>query len=279
MCKDLINAYVPSCTDCQQNKNLTMKPAGPLHPLPIPDKHFDSLAIDFIGPLPNDNGFDCIVMMTDRLGADVQIAACNTNMTTEDFATIFFDRWFCENGCPLELITDQDKLFVSQFWRALMKLSGIKHKMFTVFHLQTNGSSERSNKTVIQALRFYMEQNQSGWAKALPKVHFNIMNTLNLSTSYTPFMLKSAHSLCLIPPLVNLKEPTPDDLTPHPTANSENTSPHTPNKSRKADNMHMPSPTPIENPSPPSTKIPTTAATCDSKEQVQTMIRQLVEQK
>jgi hypothetical protein len=211
MRRDLVNAYVPSCTDCQRNKNKTSKPTGPLHPLPVPDKRFDSVAIDFIGPLPEDDGFNCIVTMTDRLGADIQIAPCNTSMTAEEFAELFFNRWFCENGCPLELITDRDKLFVSRFWRKLMKLSGINHKMSTAFHPQTDGSSERSNKTVIQALRFHVERNQSGWAKALHKVRFDIMNTVNSSTGYTPFMLKSAHSPRLIPPLVFLDNPTPND--------------------------------------------------------------------
>lgn len=157
MHRDLVNSYVPSCTDCQHNKNTTSKPRGPLHPLPIPDKCFDSVAIDFISPLPKDNGFNCIVTMMDRLGTDVQIVPCNTNMTAEKFAAIFFNQWFCENGCPLELITNCDKLFVSRFWKALMNLSGIKHKMSLAFHPQTNGSSERSNKMVIQALRFHIE--------------------------------------------------------------------------------------------------------------------------
>ena len=211
MRRDLVRAYVPSCTECQRNKNLTSKPAGPLHPLPVPDKRFDSVAIDFVGPLPKDDGFDCIVTMTDRLGANIQLAACNTNMTAEEFAAIFFDRWFCENGCPSELITDRDKLFVSRFWKALMKLSGIQHKMSTAFHPQTDGSSERSNKTVIQALRFHVERNQAGWARALPKVRFDIMNTVNASTGFTPFMLKSAHAPRLIPPLLNLEETARDE--------------------------------------------------------------------
>ena len=73
MRKNLANGYVPSCNDCQQNKSMTQKPAGPLHPLPIPDKRFESVAIDFIGPLTPDDGYDCIVTMTDRLGADIQI--------------------------------------------------------------------------------------------------------------------------------------------------------------------------------------------------------------
>jgi hypothetical protein len=157
MRKDLVDVYVPSCTDCQRNKNSTSKPSGPLHPLPIPDKRFNSVAIDFVGPLPKDNGFDLIVTMTDRLNADIQLVPCNSNMTAEEFAMIFFDKWFCENGCPLELITDCDKLFVSRFWKALMKLSGIKHKMSMAYHPQMDGASERSNKMVVQALRFHVE--------------------------------------------------------------------------------------------------------------------------
>jgi hypothetical protein len=203
MRKDLVNAYVPSCTDCQRNKDSTLKPGGPLHPLPVPDKRFESVVIDFVGPLLKDDRFDCIVTMTDRLNTDVQLAPCKSNMTTEEFATVFFDRWFCENGCPLELITDRDKLFVSRFWKALMKLTGIKHKMSTAYHPQTDGASERSNKTVIQALRFHVERNQTGWVKALPKVRFDIMNMVNASTGVTPFMLKSGHSPRLIPPLID----------------------------------------------------------------------------
>jgi hypothetical protein len=181
-----------------------------------------------VGPLPKDNGFDTIVTMTDRLNADIQLAPCNSNMTAEEFTLIFFDKWFCENGCPLKLITDRDKLFVSCFWKALMKLSGIKHKMSMAYHPQTDGASERSNKTVVQVLRFHVEQNQTGWVKALPKVHFNIMNTVNASTRFFPFMLKSAHSPRLIPPLLNPENvedptnPTGNNL-PTPTSNGEET--------------------------------------------------------
>jgi len=75
-----------------------------------------------------------------------------------------------------------------------MKLTSIKHKMLTAYHPQTDGMSECSNKTVVQALQFHVKRNQMGWVKALPKVHFDIMNTINASTSFTPFMLKSAHS-------------------------------------------------------------------------------------
>ena len=61
MRKDLEDGYIPSCIDCQRNKSPTQKPTGPLHPLPVPDARCDSISMDFIGPLPLDQGHNCIL--------------------------------------------------------------------------------------------------------------------------------------------------------------------------------------------------------------------------
>ena len=70
---DLEQSYIPLCVDCQHNKSQTMKPPGPLHPLPVPDSHEDSVALDFIGPLPLDDGYDAILSITDHLHSDIWI--------------------------------------------------------------------------------------------------------------------------------------------------------------------------------------------------------------
>jgi len=179
MRRNLESAYIPGCVECQCNKNTTSKPTGPLHPLPVPDSRGDSIAIDFIGPLPEDEGHDMLITFTDRLGADVRLMPCSSSITAEVMAQLFFDHWYCENGLPLEIILDHDKLFISHFWRALHKLTGTKIKMSTVYHPQMDGASECTNKTVNQMLRFHVERNQLGWVRALPLVRFNIMNTIN----------------------------------------------------------------------------------------------------
>lgn len=56
MRKELKSAYVPGCIKCQHNKSTTSKPIGPLHPLGVPDACGDSVTIDFIGPLPHNEG-------------------------------------------------------------------------------------------------------------------------------------------------------------------------------------------------------------------------------
>lgn len=113
MHRDLEEGYIPGCADCQRNKSCTTKPIGPLHPLPVPDGHCDSVTMDFIGPLPTDDGYDTILTFTDRLGSDIRIIPTVSTLTAEQLAELFFEKWYCENGLPLEIVSDCDKLFLS----------------------------------------------------------------------------------------------------------------------------------------------------------------------
>lgn len=139
-----------------------MKPTGPLHLLPVPDGRGDSVAMDFIRPLPEENGLDCILAMTDHLNSDIQLVPCSMKTNAEQLAVLFFDKWYCENGLPLEIISDRDKLFMSCFWKHLMILTGIKHRASSAYHPQMDEASERTNKTVNQLIRFHVECNQTG---------------------------------------------------------------------------------------------------------------------
>lgn len=212
MRRDLLEAYIPGCIECMRNKSSTTSVAGTLHPLPVPDNRGDSVAIDFIGPLPEDQGYNMIVTMTDRLNADVRILPFRDNITAEQFAVLFFDNWYCENGLPLHIVSDRDKLFLSRFWKTLHKLTGIKLKMSSSYHPQTDGSSERTNKTINQCIRFHVERNQKGWVRALPRVRFHLMSSVNASTGFAPFQLHLGRMPRTIPPMSTTSEGE-DDVT------------------------------------------------------------------
>lgn len=96
MCHDLKMVYVPSCAECQRSKGQTTKPKGPLHPLPIPDACSESVCLDFVGPLPEDQGFNCILTITDWVSSDVRLVPTRTNITTQKLAGIFFTEWYCK---------------------------------------------------------------------------------------------------------------------------------------------------------------------------------------
>lgn len=158
------------------------------------------MTLDFVGPLSDDDGYNCIVAMIDRLGVDICIMPTRTDITAEEFASLFFEHWYCKNGLSLEIVSDRDPLFISAFWTALHKLTGVKLHMSMAYYLQTDSSSEYTNKTVVQSLQYYVSHNQKGWARILSKVCFDIMNSINASTGFSPFQLHIGHSPQLIPP-------------------------------------------------------------------------------
>jgi len=186
-----------------------------LHPLPVPNERGDIVAIDFVGPLPLDEGHDCILTMTDRLGSDICIIPTSITLTAEGLTLLFFKHWYCENGLPRNIVSDQDKLFLSKFWKALHKLTGVKLKLSSAYHPETDSSSERSNKTINQSIRYHVRRNQKGWVCALPRIRFDMMNSVNASTGFLRFQIRLGCSPRLIPPLV------PTTLTPPATEQEE----------------------------------------------------------
>ena len=93
-------------------------------------------------------------------------------------------------------------------------LTGIKAKMSSAYHPQTNGSREHTNKTVEQCLRFHVERNQKGWKCALLRIH-QMMNTINKSTKFSPFQLRFGKFPRVLPALL---EPRENASTEHTSA-------------------------------------------------------------
>jgi hypothetical protein len=98
----------------------------------------------------------------------------------------------------LNLVSDRDALFTAELWTALHKLTGVKLKMSSSYHPETDGSSERTNKTMNQAIRYHIDNNQKGWLAKLPHIRFAMMNTINASTGFSGFQLKTGRSPCII---------------------------------------------------------------------------------
>ena len=60
-----IEAFCRSCGKCQTNNTNMQKPQGFLHSLPILDKLWQSVGIDFMGPLPQSQGNDYLLVIID----------------------------------------------------------------------------------------------------------------------------------------------------------------------------------------------------------------------
>jgi len=110
--------------------------------MPIPERRFDELALDFVGTLPLSKGFDTILVMTDRLTDYVKLEPTHSTATAQDIAELVYASWYRQFGLPTAITSDRDKLFTSNFCKELHKRIKVSLRMSTSFHPETDGSSE-----------------------------------------------------------------------------------------------------------------------------------------
>ena len=70
--------------------------------------------------------------------------------------------------------------------RELNKMLGIKTRLSTVFHPQTDGQTEQMNQELEQYLRFFMEYRQRDWPEWLATAEFAVNNKVHSAMKMSP---------------------------------------------------------------------------------------------
>lgn len=189
--KDIKN-YVRTCLKCQENKPSNQLPMGLLHPLPIPETRWSQVTMDLITQLPRTKaGHDAIIVFVDKLSKMVHYAPTHTECTAEDVGKIFWKEVVRHHGIPDSIVSDRDTRFTSKFWTALWKQLGTKLLMSSAHHPETDGQTERANRTLEDMLRAFVDVNQDDWDEYLVQAEIAYNNSEQASTKYTPFYLNS----------------------------------------------------------------------------------------
>lgn len=196
--KDLVSdtkSYCESCKTCSRSKPTNQKPYGLLNPLAVPEKPWESIGIDFVGPLPEsknrDGSFDSITVVIDLLTGMVHLVPSRINYNARQVSELIFEEVYKLHGLPRSIVSDRDVLFTSSFWTNLHKLIGTKLHMSSSYHPQSDGSTERANRTIGQMLRQCVDDNQKNWVAKLPSIEFAINSARSDSTGYAPFFLNT----------------------------------------------------------------------------------------
>lgn len=185
--------YIKRCPDCQRNKASRHAKYGHIQFRTPPQQPWDEVTMDFITKLPRSKDsvtsheYDMILVMVDRLTKYVHFIPANETHTAEQLGYLILDRLVRYHGFPKIYITDRDKLFTSNYWNTLTGALGIKHKLSTSYHPQTDGQTERANQTLEQYLRHYVNYAQTNWASLLPMAQLALNNQQSDTTKTTPF--------------------------------------------------------------------------------------------
>jgi hypothetical protein len=185
--------FCKSCGRCQMSKPSNQRPQGLLQSLPVPSKPWESVGIDFLGPLPPSEGNNYLMVVICRLTSMVHLIPTRTEVKASEVAQLYHRNVWRLHGLPASIVSDRDSKFTSTFWRELHSAVGTKLLMSTAYHPQTDGVTERANRSISQILRSVIHPNQRDWAAKIPAVEFAINSSTSATTGYSPFELNYGH--------------------------------------------------------------------------------------
>ena len=188
-----VQKAIAGCNVCQKTKHSRHQKYGLLQPLPSPEKPWQSISMDFIVKLPlskepmTGSTFDSVLVIVDRFSKYAHFVPYKEATTATNFSYVFSRTVFANHGIPIDIVSDRDKTFVSTFWQSLLQSLGVKSKMSTAFHPQTDGQTERVNQTLEQWLRAYVDKQQDNWVSLLPVAQFAYNSARGETLGQSPF--------------------------------------------------------------------------------------------
>lgn len=195
MIKDIAK-YIKTCDKCMLNK-AKIKTREPLNISNTPQKSFDVIVIDTVGPFrKTDNGNQYALTMICDL-TKFLITVPIQNKQAETVAKAIFNNCILIYGTMRRILSDRGSEYVNQISKELFKLMNIEHVTSTAYHHETLGSIERSHRVLNEYLRSYINEQQTNWDEFIKYFTYcyNITPHTSFNHKYSPFELVFARNV------------------------------------------------------------------------------------
>lgn len=107
--------FVKECDTCQRNKSENCLPQGLLQPLPIPEQAWEDISLDFVEGLPKSQGRNTILVIIGRFTKYGHFVALTHPISSSYLVEVFMDNIYKLHGLPKTIVSDSDRVFISQF--------------------------------------------------------------------------------------------------------------------------------------------------------------------
>ena len=115
--------------------------------------------------------------MVDRgLTKGVILIPTTKMLTTDGAGQLLLDNLYKRFGLPDKILSDRGPQFAAQAFQELLKLLGIKLKLTTAYHPQTDGATEQVNQEIETYLSIYCSSHPTEWKNSISTLEFTHNN-------------------------------------------------------------------------------------------------------
>ena len=177
-----VHRWAKECVKCQTAK-IHLHTRAPVQKCEVPQRRFDHIHVDIVGPFPSSNGQTHLLTVVDRFTRwHAALPMPNTNTAT--CARTLLLGWVANFGVPKNITSDRGPQFTSVLWRHLAELLGCKLHTTTAYHPQANGLVERMHRQLKGSLRARLTDHN--WTDQLPWVLLGMRTTPKVDLEASP---------------------------------------------------------------------------------------------
>nr|GFA56584.1 reverse transcriptase domain-containing protein [Tanacetum cinerariifolium] len=155
---------VKRCDSCQRQGKISQRDEMPQNSIQVCEI-FDVWGIDFIGPFPSSKGNKHILVAVDYLSKWVEANALPTNDAR--VVVKFLKSLFSRFGTPKAIISNRGTYFCNDQFARVMSKYGVTHRLSTVYHPQTSGQVEVTNRRLKRILKRTVGEKRALWSDKL----------------------------------------------------------------------------------------------------------------
>jgi len=112
-----VKKYIMDCDMCQQMKNRTQQPFGPLVPNKMSNRPWKIISTDLITQLLESNSYNAICVIVNRLTKRAHFIPINNQFSSKDMAQLLYNKVYPLYGLLLQIISDREVQYLAELFQ------------------------------------------------------------------------------------------------------------------------------------------------------------------
>ncbi|KAM8718390.1 hypothetical protein ACLKA7_001583 [Drosophila subpalustris] len=188
--------FVRDCELCKETKATNYRMQVAIGAEVVTERPFQKLYIDFLGKYPRSKrGHAWIFIVVDHFTKFTFLKAMR-DATASCVVSFLVQEVFLKFGVPEVIHSDNGRQFTGKVFEEMTQAYGIHHLRTAVYSPQSN-AAERVNRSVLAAIRAYLESDHREWDVYLPEIEVALRNSVHTATGVTPFFALFGQHLML----------------------------------------------------------------------------------